>query len=147
MDFKTRIRYLIDNLCDGNKKKFSIATEIPYTSVSEYHSGKKTDPKLSLIIKILNTYKNVNALWLITGKGEIEGKDTMKSTISTTTKQNDSSNDDKDKVIELLLEQITELKQDKEDLKRINNHLLGISNADNQGNKDNESTGLSKESA
>lgn len=70
MNFSDRLTYLIDNLCDGNAKKFANETGIPYTSVQEYSKGKNQDPKLSLINKIIKIYENVNPLWLITGEGQ-----------------------------------------------------------------------------
>ena len=77
MNFSDRLTQLIDNQYNGNKKKFSESTRIPYTSVVEYTKGVKKDPKLSLINKIQDSNINVNALWLLTGRGEMlvgEGK-------------------------------------------------------------------------
>jgi phage repressor protein C with HTH and peptisase S24 domain len=71
MLFNERINLLIGDLYQGNKKKFSQATGIPYTTVVEYSSGKNTDPKMSLLEKILDVHKNVNPSWLLTGSGEM----------------------------------------------------------------------------
>jgi phage repressor protein C with HTH and peptisase S24 domain len=76
MDFRERLLELIDIQYDGNKKKFANATGIPYTSVVEYTTGVKKDPKLSLINKIQETVENVNATWLTSGKGMMITLDT-----------------------------------------------------------------------
>ena len=71
MSFSDRLTQLIDNQYNGNKKKFSESTRIAYTSVVEYTKGVKKDPKLSLINKIQDSNINVNALWLLTGRGSM----------------------------------------------------------------------------
>lgn len=148
MNFNKRIVYLIDNLCNGNKKKFSENTGIPYTTVSEYYSGKKNDPQISFINKILNHYKNVNALWLITGVGEFfnngvnvdlnsrvgsgvnSGVDSpISSPISSPTKNICLECSKKDGIIEVLREQIADLKADKRELYNI---LTGGGTAEEQ---------------
>ena len=68
--FWNRFAYLVDYKCSGNKKKFSELTHIPYTSVVEYYKGKKTDPQISLINKIVNTFEDVDVNWLVNDEEE-----------------------------------------------------------------------------
>ena len=67
MDFSSRITQVVNYQADGDKKKFSKLTKIPYSTLIEYMRGLKKDPKLSLLTKI----KNVNTSWLLTGKGNM----------------------------------------------------------------------------
>jgi predicted transcriptional regulator len=66
--FKDRILYLVEKHSNGDKKAFSKAIEVPYTTLMDYCTGKKTDPKMSFLIKIIETYQDVNTYWLLTGK-------------------------------------------------------------------------------
>jgi transcriptional regulator with XRE-family HTH domain len=65
MTFSEKIQYLVENLSDGKIISFSRETGISYTTLQEYYHGKKKNPQLSFINKILDRYDNVNALWLI----------------------------------------------------------------------------------
>ena len=61
-----RLLDVIQKATNGDKKEFSRRTQIPYSTLVEYCSGVKNDPKLSFINKILVTF-DVDAFWLITG--------------------------------------------------------------------------------
>lgn len=78
IDFTSRFSYLVDTQARG-KAEFSKLTGIPNTTVHEYYSGKKKDPKLSLIISVLNAFPDVNASWFVTGVGEsgVNANDTV----------------------------------------------------------------------
>jgi len=67
MSFTDRLSQVIEHQCNGHKKKFSELSGIPYSTLVEYLSGRKKDPKLSMLSKI----KNVNAFWLLYGEGEM----------------------------------------------------------------------------
>ncbi len=99
-EFKNRLEYIIKNLEGGSGRRLSRKTGIPETSVREYRKGIKTDPRLSMLLKLLKTY-NLSAEWLLNGTG---------SPISQVRE-----------VVDVLNGQINELKQDKEYLKGLLN--------------------------
>jgi hypothetical protein len=66
-NFNDRVLKLIDHYTNGDKKAFSEKTGIKYSTLVEYCSGKKTDPKMSFLSRIVLTYRDVDAFWLITG--------------------------------------------------------------------------------
>ncbi len=100
MNFQNRLNYIIETFEGGSGRRLSKKTGIPETSVREYRKGMKTDPRLSMILKLLNTY-DLSANWLINGTG--------------------SPIDQERGIVEVLNNQINELKQDKEYLKSLLN--------------------------
>ncbi|MEP3388747.1 MAG: hypothetical protein ABJO02_11195 [Reichenbachiella sp.] len=72
MDFNTRFLQIIDNQCGGNKKKFSELTNIPYTTVIDYANSLVNDPKISLIIKIMDAIPSISLHWLVRGEGQMK---------------------------------------------------------------------------
>lgn len=66
MSLAERILLVVENQANGDRKLFSKQTGIPYSTLTEYCNGTKTDPKMSF----LSRFKNVNTYWLMTGEGE-----------------------------------------------------------------------------
>ena len=70
MAFTERFAYLVEELTNGNMSEFSKRTGISYTSVNEHYKGIKTNPKISFLNKLINSFENINTEWLVTGKGQ-----------------------------------------------------------------------------
>lgn len=66
-----RILYLIDFKASGNKKKFSEIIGYAPQVISNIVSGRKTKPSFEVIHKILSSFVDISADWLLTGKGEM----------------------------------------------------------------------------
>lgn len=106
MSFSERLQQVIDNQYDGNKSKFSKKSDIPYTSVVEFANGTKSDPKLSMVIKILEVIGYENLLWLTCGVGELVEKRLSATTVDKMLKEDPKVNRTKitaleEKVIQL----------------------------------------------
>lgn len=74
---KTRIAQLISYKCIS-ASKFADMLSIQRSSISHILSGRN-NPGLDILQKIIHTFPEINAEWLLTGKGEML-KDTLKST-------------------------------------------------------------------
>lgn len=70
-EISPRISYIIENQFNGNKKKFSESIDFSPQVVSNIVSGRKSKPSFDVIKAILSTNDNINAEWLINGKGEM----------------------------------------------------------------------------
>ncbi len=68
-DFISRFRYLINNLEISNSR-FADELGVQRSSISHIISGRNK-PGFDFIEKIVNTYPQVNADWLITGRGSV----------------------------------------------------------------------------
>lgn len=110
MEFKDRLRYLIDNVEVNNKKvsSYRIGKESGVSRVSyeNYMSGEQI-PTIDKAI-IIAQYFNVSISWLLTGKGEIRVAD------------NDSN-----EVIAILKDRISDLERKNEELNREVGRLEG----------------------
>ena len=129
MSINERILQLI-NLKGYNKNSFCIKIGIKPQTLHNIVSGRKTKPSFNVIEKILLTFVDINAEWLITGSGEpIVNKLTKGNLKNKQTEENNilcSEYNCRDyKVLEMtkkihdLMQQISELKNDKEDLRTI----------------------------
>lgn len=74
---KTRIAQLISYKC-VSASKFADMLSIQRSSISHILSGRN-NPGLDILQKIIHTFPEINAEWLLIGKGEML-KDTLKST-------------------------------------------------------------------
>ncbi len=74
---KTRIAQLISYKCIS-ASKFADMLSIQRSSISHILSGRN-NPGLDILQKIIHTFPEISAEWLLTGKGEML-KDTLKST-------------------------------------------------------------------
>ncbi|QMU65335.1 MAG: hypothetical protein GKR88_14235 [Flavobacteriaceae bacterium] len=91
---------------------------IGMTSANFRGKAKNSPLNSNAIVNIVTKYPDTNLHWLLFGDSNLAEEPAKQYEL-----QNKTS-DDKDKLIEVLLEQITELKSDKETLKK----LLGLQN-------------------
>lgn len=113
MSFKDRINYIAETYEANSGRRLSRKTGIPYTTIREYRTGIKTNPRLSMLNKLIETY-NISALWLLTGQGNIQLTDTA------------ILNEKAQRIAELK-DQINELKEDKKHLKSLLNARFNAS--------------------
>lgn len=66
-----RVKQLIDNLSNGNKRAFAIRIGVSPTVIENVVGQRSGKPGAILLEKILCSFENVDALWLITGRGEM----------------------------------------------------------------------------
>jgi hypothetical protein len=67
-----RIEILINKCFDGNKAAFAKSIGLPPTGMSNYlGKQRRSKPSVDMIVKIINTL-NVDADWLLMGKGETD---------------------------------------------------------------------------
>lgn len=66
-----RVKQLIDNLSNGNKRAFAIRIGVSPTVIENVVGQRSGKPGAILLEKILCSFENIDALWLITGKGEM----------------------------------------------------------------------------
>ena len=82
MNITERLQYIVDQLFGGNKAAFARAIDIAPTSISNYLGKERASkPSSDILEKIVNSVEQVNAYWLLTGKGEAFGINTKYSTI------------------------------------------------------------------
>lgn len=67
MDVKERLQYVINDITNGNKKKFAEEAGVNQSTLQNYLKGRT--PKADALEKICKTYK-VNLNWLVAGIGE-----------------------------------------------------------------------------
>ena len=68
---KDRLELLIKHFCDGNKRQFSLLTGVSTSIISNLTGGRENKPSYEVIIKILQTFSNVNPDWFILGNGDM----------------------------------------------------------------------------
>lgn len=127
MNINERISYILE-LKGLNKNSFSQKTGIKPQTLHHIISERKTKPSFSVIEKILLTFKDINAEWLITGHGKAiiknsEYKEILPEQAGDFDMLCPVCKCQDYKVIEMakrllgLKQQIIELQQDKEDLR------------------------------
>ncbi|WP_051263640.1 hypothetical protein [Tenacibaculum ovolyticum] len=95
INISDRIQYIINTQHNGTRARFAKSIGFSAQVIANIVSGRKTKPSFGVLNAILSTNDDINAYWLLTGKGEI-----LKSTISSTK----NTVDYKEKCIELLEE-------------------------------------------
>lgn len=66
-----RVKFLVDNLCEGNVSRFAKEIGVSHTSINTLMPGDRgSKPGFETIAKISTRYPEVNIDWLITGQGE-----------------------------------------------------------------------------
>lgn len=68
---KDRLELLIKHFCDGNKRQFSLLTGVSSSIISNLTGGRENKPSYEVILKILQTFSNVNPDWFILGNGDM----------------------------------------------------------------------------
>jgi hypothetical protein len=69
--FADRLRMLVDLHFDRQVIKLTRKARLPYTTVNEFVLGKKTSPKIDLIVNICKAVPEINISWLAFGIGEM----------------------------------------------------------------------------
>ena len=77
-DLASRISQIRDKFCDGENKEFARKLDMKVENTSSYCKGH-INAGLKPIEKILQTFPQVNARWLVTGEGEMLLPDPMPS--------------------------------------------------------------------
>ncbi|WP_237274889.1 helix-turn-helix domain-containing protein [Tenacibaculum ovolyticum] len=95
INISDRIQYIINTQHNGTRARFAKSIGFSAQVIANIVSGRKTKPSFDVLNAILSTNDDINAYWLLTGKGEI-----LKSTSSSTK----NTVDYKEKCIELLEE-------------------------------------------
>ena len=94
-------------------------SSIGMTSANFRGKAKNSPLNSNAIVNIVTKYPDTDLHWLLFGDSNLAEEEPLKQYNSP-----NKASDDKDKLVEVLLEQITELKSDKEILKK----LLGLHN-------------------
>lgn len=101
---KDRINKLLDNY-SLSSSQFAEKIGVQRSSISHIMSGRNK-PSYDFIIKILDTFKDLNAEWLLTGRGEMikvqekNAPDSLNQTLFDTTPRDTAQNSDKHLVTE-----------------------------------------------
>jgi transcriptional regulator with XRE-family HTH domain len=70
LSINERIVKLIKKLSNGNQKEFAKEVGVAATTISNIVGQRKSHPSYTLLNKIVTRYPEVNATWLLTGKGK-----------------------------------------------------------------------------
>ncbi len=69
-EFAERLRNLIEEL-NMNKNSFSVKLGVSPTIIHNIIDGRGSKPSYEVLHKIVTTFKNVNAYWLLMGEGDM----------------------------------------------------------------------------
>ncbi|WP_422092139.1 helix-turn-helix domain-containing protein [Tenacibaculum ovolyticum] len=95
INISDRIQYIINNQHNGTRARFAKSIGFSAQVIANIVSGRKTKPSFDVLNAILSTNDDINAYWLLTGKGEV---------LKTTSSSTKNTVDYKEKCIELLEE-------------------------------------------
>jgi transcriptional regulator with XRE-family HTH domain len=95
INISDRIQYIINTQHNGTRARFAKSTGFSAQVIANIVSGRKTKPSFNVLNAILSTNDDINALWLLTGKGEM---------LKTNSSEIKDTVDYKEKCIELLEE-------------------------------------------
>lgn len=77
MNIQERIKKLIDEFYNGNKRAFSKAIGVTPTVIENIVGKRQGNPSFDITLKIINAFENMSVDWLMTGKGKLlKGNDT-----------------------------------------------------------------------
>lgn len=121
MSINKRFKEIIEYLEGGNKTAFCRNCGIKPTTLSSIVGARQSDPSAKLLNCVLNAYPDINALWLLTGRGGMlngQALENQKTSIEQTSKNVPCKEcAGKDIIIKNLIEQVDDLREDKQDLK------------------------------
>ena len=109
MDIIDRLQQLIEYQ-DMTVSAFARAIGVPDQSIRGIVVQRRNKPGFDLIVKIVHAFDWLNADWLITGRGEMIKKDEPTQNVSAKESILMDYIKEKDKKIEKLIEEKTELK-------------------------------------
>jgi len=95
-------------------KRINVNSSVIHHIVTGKKNGSKNKPSFDLLEKILIEFENIDANWLVTGKGNILKENNFEE--ENTNLNPFTIEDDKDKYIEALKVMIQDLQADKEEL-------------------------------
>nr|WP_264846782.1 helix-turn-helix transcriptional regulator [Capnocytophaga catalasegens] len=72
----------MENQCFGNQKKFAEMIGFAPQVISNIVSGRKSKPSFDVLNAVLSSFVDVNAEWLITGKGEMLKSEAKKEVVT-----------------------------------------------------------------
>ncbi|WP_368122056.1 hypothetical protein [Bacteroides thetaiotaomicron] len=72
MEIVNRIRKIVDEKANGNKKEFSSIINIVQVTFNRYMNGRT--PSYEVIDSILRAFPDISAEWLLRGEGEMKKK-------------------------------------------------------------------------
>ncbi|WP_305030430.1 hypothetical protein [Hymenobacter convexus] len=67
-----RIKFLLETRAQGNKSELGRAAGISGQAVADLIGGKKGGPSFPVLQKMLRSYPDINAEWLLFGEGEMQ---------------------------------------------------------------------------
>lgn len=70
MEIINRIRKIVDEKANGNKKEFSSIINIVQVTFNRYMNGRT--PSYEVIDSILRAFPDISAEWLLRGEGEMK---------------------------------------------------------------------------
>lgn len=76
-----RILQLIEIKCNGNKRAFAKQIGVPATSIDNVVGSRKSKPNFDLLERILSSFEDIDANWLMLGKEKEETESDEKNKI------------------------------------------------------------------
>ncbi|PKH50787.1 hypothetical protein CXF68_08850 [Tenacibaculum sp. Bg11-29] len=71
INISDRIQYIINTLHNGTRARFAKSIGFSAQVIANIVSGRKTKPSFDVLNAILSTNDDINASWLLTGKGKM----------------------------------------------------------------------------
>ncbi len=112
---------LVNTQADGNQKKFAEIVGVSPQVISNILIGRKNAPGFKLLSSVASKFEDINAFWILTGKGEKLKKDDTEIRIKTLNEEINllkKSLSDKDKIISLQDDKIKTLENTLSELKK-----------------------------
>lgn len=121
MSINKRFIDIVEHFEGGNKTSFCRNCGIKVTTLSSIVGTRQSDPSAKLLNCVINAYPEINALWLISGRGGMLNSQASKKEngITEQLSQDIACKECADKIIIIknLLEQVSDLRADKLELK------------------------------
>lgn len=71
LNINDRISFIIENQCNGNKKKFAEKIGFAPQVISNIVSGRKSKPSYEVLVAIKSSFVDISSEWLLTGNGKM----------------------------------------------------------------------------
>ena len=71
MDINDRIQHIINELFDGNRRRFSKAVDINPATIQNIVGERRVEPSTKILQKIIANIEGLNSSWLMSGVGEM----------------------------------------------------------------------------
>ncbi|UBD75681.1 XRE family transcriptional regulator [Parabacteroides goldsteinii] len=114
-----RINRLIKEMSNGNKRSFSMKIGVSATVIENIVGKRGSKPSFDILEKIMFSIENINADWLLTGRGSMLREEQYSNQASSSTSVVDNSEaavyykmyKERDEENKMLIEQIGQLKE------------------------------------